>query len=925
MEEKTLYILDGHALVFRAHYAFINRPLMNSKGMNTSAITGFVRSLWDILINHQPSHIAVSFDKSDVTFRNELYPDYKAHRDKTPEDIQIALPIIKEIVEAFNIPIVELDNYEADDVIGTLAKQAAEKNFNVFMVTPDKDFGQLVTDKIKIYRPSRRGNGAEIHGIKEVTESWDIDHVGQVIDMIGLQGDSADNIPGIPGIGPKTASMLLKQYGTIENLLENVDELKGKRKENVIKYAEQGLLSKKLAIIDTNAPIELDLEETKVVEANKAKLAEIFAELEFRTLADSILGASPQKKEGVQQTLFPQTGASGSTSVIDQIAPKDFKNSDKDYQLISTSEEITSLIARLKKSNRIALDTETTSLYPTEAEIVGISFSIQADEGFYIPLPPTKEDCIKILQEFKDVLEDKNIVKVGQNIKYDMVVLMNYGIRLGGTFHDTMLFHYLLQPELRHSLDYLAETYLSYQMISYDELTEKKGRKQKSLREVDPEKMKIYAAEDSDITLQLHDLLEEELKNEKLEELYYSIEEPLIEVLADMEFQGIHVDSNFLNQYSKELNQEVIALEEKIQKLAGCVFNISSPKQVGEVLFDQLKLPYRWRKTKTGQYSTDEAKLSELAVEHEIAKMILEYRGLTKLKSTYVDALPKMINPHTGRIHSSFNQALTSTGRLSSNHPNLQNIPIRTEAGQKVRQAFIPGSKDQILLSADYSQIELRLIAHMSGDEAMLEAFNDGKDIHRATAARVYEVDYNEVTPEQRRNAKTVNFSIIYGAGATNLSRQLNIPRTEATELIEAYFRQYKGLKKYMDKTVDEAREKGYVKTLLGRKRFIRDINSRSRMARSAAERIAINTPVQGTAADMIKLAMSNIFKMINKKGLKSKMILQVHDELMFDVWIPELDDLEKIVKEEMEKALPGLKVPIIVETGTGQNWLEAH
>lgn len=925
MEEKTLYILDGHALVFRAHYAFINRPLMNSKGMNTSAITGFVRSLWDILINHQPSHIAVSFDKSDVTFRNELYPDYKAHRDKTPEDIQIALPIIKEIVKAFNIPIVELDNYEADDVIGTLAKQAEEKDFNVFMVTPDKDFGQLVTDKIKIYRPSRRGNGAEVLGIKEVTETWDIDHVDQVIDMIGLQGDSADNIPGIPGIGPKTASMLLKQYGTIENLLENVEELKGKRKENVIKYAEQGLLSKKLAIIDTNAPIELDLEETKVVEANKEKLAEIFAELEFRTLADSILGATPQKSEGVQQTLFPQTASSGSSAVINQIAPKDFKNSDKDYRMISTDEEITSLTARLKNASRIALDTETTSLYPTEAEIVGISFSILPDEAFYIPLPAKKEECIRILNMFKDVLENENIIKVGQNIKYDMIVLMNYGIRLGGIFHDTMLFHYLLQPELRHSLDYLAETYLSYQMISYDELTEKKGRKQKKLREVDPEKMKNYAAEDSDITLQLHDILVEELKKEKLEELYYSIEEPLIEVLADMEFQGIHVDSDFLNQYSKELNQEVIALEEKIQELAGCVFNISSPKQVGEVLFDQLKLPYRWRKTKTGQYSTDEAKLSELAVEHDIAKMILDYRGLTKLKSTYVDALPKMINPHTGRIHSSFNQALTSTGRLSSNHPNLQNIPIRTEAGQKVRKAFIPGSKDQVLLSADYSQIELRLIAHMSGDEAMLEAFNGGKDIHRATAARVYEVDYDDVTPDQRRNAKTVNFSIIYGAGATNLSRQLNIPRTEATELIEAYFRQYQGLKRYMDKTVDEAREKGYVKTLLGRKRFLRDINSRSRMARSAAERIAVNTPVQGTAADMIKLAMSSIYKRMKKENLKSKMILQVHDELMFDVWTPELEALEKLVKEEMEKALPGLKVPIIVETGTGQNWLEAH
>lgn len=925
MEEKTLYILDGHALVFRAHYAFINRPLMNSKGVNTSAITGFVRSLWDILVNHQPSHIAVSFDKSNVTFRNELYPEYKANRDKTPEDIQIALPIIKEIVEAFNIPIVELDNYEADDVIGTLAKQAEAEGYNVFMVTPDKDFGQLVSDKIKIYRPSRRGNGAEILGIEEVIERWDVDQVDQVIDMIGLQGDSVDNIPGIPGIGPKTASRLLKQYGSVENLLENVHELKGKMKENVIKHREQGLLSKQLAVIDTNAPIVLDLEETKVNEANKKKLAEIFAELEFRTLATTILGAVRDEAESVQQTLFPEAIKAGATPVLDKIAPNEFHNSEKTYHLVSTAEERKDLLDRLKKASRFALDTETTSLYPTEALLVGISFSLEADEAHFILLPEDREECTAILEEFREVLEDENIVKIGQNIKYDVIVLKNYGIGIKGIFHDTMLFHYLLQPELRHSLDYLAQTYLSYQMISYDELTEKKGRKQKKLRDVDPEKLKNYAAEDSDITLQVHDLLQAELEKEGLEKLYYSIEEPVIKVLATMEYHGVRVDSAFLKAYSKELNEEILAIEEKIQALAGCVFNISSPKQVGEILFDQMKIPYRWRKTKTGQYSTDEAKLSELAIEHEIVKMILEYRGLTKLKSTYVDALPRMINPQTGRIHSSFNQALTSTGRLSSNHPNLQNIPIRTEAGRKVRKAFVPRDEHHILLSADYSQIELRLIAHMSGDEAMLEAFNSGKDIHRATAARVYEVPYEEVSAAQRRNAKTVNFSIIYGAGATNLSRQLDIRRTEATELIEAYFRQYSGLKKYMDETVDFARKEGYVKTLLGRKRQLRDINSRNQMARSGAERIAINTPVQGTAADMIKLAMSNIFQKMEKENMQSRMVLQVHDELMFDVYIPELEKLEKLVKEEMEKALPGLKVPIIVETGTGQNWLEAH
>lgn len=925
MEEKTLYILDGHALVFRAHYAFINRPLMNSKGVNTSAITGFVRSLWDILVNHQPSHIAVSFDKSNVTFRNELYPEYKANRDKTPEDIQIALPIIKEIVEAFNIPIVELDNYEADDVIGTLAKQAEAEGFNVFMVTPDKDFGQLVSDKIKIYQPSRRGNGAEILGIEEVIERWDVDQVDQVIDMIGLQGDSVDNIPGIPGIGPKTASRLLKEYGTVENLLENAHELKGKMKENVIKHREQGLLSKQLAVIDTNAPIVLDLEATKVNEANKKKLAEIFAELEFRTLATTILGATHDDAESVQQTLFPEVIKTETTPVLDKIAPNEFHNSEKTYHLISTAEERKNLIDRMKKASRFALDTETTSLYPTEALLVGISFSLEADEAYFILLPEDREECTAILEEFREVLEDENIVKIGQNIKYDVIVLKNYGIGIKGMFHDTMLFHYLLQPELRHSLDYLAQTYLSYQMISYDELTEKKGRNQKKLRDVDPEKLKNYAAEDSDITLQVHDLLQAELEKEGLEKLYYSIEEPVIKVLATMEYHGVRVDSAFLKAYSKELNEEVLAIEEKIQGLAGCVFNISSPKQVGEILFDQMKIPYRWRKTKTGQYSTDEAKLSELAIEHEIVKMILEYRGLTKLKSTYVDALPRMINPHTGRIHSSFNQALTSTGRLSSNHPNLQNIPIRTEAGRKVRKAFVPRDEHHILLSADYSQIELRLIAHMSGDEAMLEAFNSGKDIHRATAARVYEVPYEDVSATQRRNAKTVNFSIIYGAGATNLSRQLDIRRTEATELIEAYFRQYSGLKNYMDETVDFARKEGYVQTLLGRKRQLRDINSRNQMARSGAERIAINTPVQGTAADMIKLAMSNIFQKMEKENMQSRMVLQVHDELMFDVYIPELEKLEKLVKEEMEKALPGLKVPIIVETGTGQNWLEAH
>lgn len=924
MNEKTLFILDGHALVFRAHYAFINRPLINSKGLNTSAITGFTRSLWDILANQQPSHIAVSFDKSNVTFRNELFPDYKANRDKTPEDIRMALPVIKEIVEAFNIPILENEYYEADDIIGTLAKEAEKAGFKVFMVTPDKDFGQLVSENIKIYKPSRKGNGVEILGIPEVLEKWDIQNVDQVKDMIGLQGDSVDNIPGIPGIGPKTAARLLKQYGTVENLLANTDRFKGKLQENLIEFGEQGLLSKKLGIINTAVPLDLALEDTKISEADRNKLAHLFAELEFRTLAKAILGDPPE--QGVQGTLFPESiSVTSSSPVLDKIAPNDYRNTDQSYILIETAEDRAKLIKKLKKADRFAFDTETTSVHPMEADLVGISFSTEPGEACFILLPEDRTACTQLISEFKEVLEDENIIKIGQNIKYDAIVLKNYGIDVGGVYHDTMLFHYLLHPELRHGMDYLAETYLSYQTISYDTLTEKKGKRQKKLRQVELEKLKNYAAEDADITLKLHDILEKELKKEELEDLYYTIEEPVIKVLADMEHNGIRLDKKILKGHSGSLTENILSIEKSIHELSGSVFNIDSPKQVGEILFDGMKIPYRWRKTKTGQYSTDETKLSELALEFEIAGLILEYRGLTKLKSTYVDALPRMVNPKTGRIHSSFNQALTTTGRLSSNHPNLQNIPVRTEEGRKVREAFIPRNEEYILLAADYSQIELRLIAHMSGDEAMLEAFREGKDIHRATAARVYGVPYEKVSPEQRRNAKTVNFSIIYGAGATNLSRQLDMGRKEAGELISAYFAQYAGLKKYIDDTVAFARENGYVKTLLGRRRHLRDINSRNGMARNAAERIAVNTPVQGTAADLIKIAMARIFRKLKKGNYKSKMVLQVHDELLFDVFIPELDELKQLVREEMENVLPDLKVPILVDVGTGRNWLEAH
>lgn len=923
MNQKTLYILDGHAMIFRAHYAFIARPLFNSKGINTSAITGFTRSLWDIIVNHQPSHLAVSFDKSNITFRNEMYPQYKAQRDATPEDIRIAIPYIKEIVKAFNIPIFEIDNYEADDVIGTLAKQAEKQGFKVFMVTPDKDFGQLVTENIKIYKPARQGNGIEILGIPEVLARWDIDNVDQVQDMIGLQGDSIDNIPGIPGIGPKTAAKLLKTYHSIENLLVNTQDLKGKLRENLETYADQGLLSKRLAIINTEVPITFDPEETEMNQANKKRLTELFAELEFRTLAQSILGN--QSQAGVQQALFPVENSSSSQAVIDKIAPNQFKNTDQQYLLVEDAAARASLIEELKSSPAFCFDTETTSIQAVEAELVGMSFSTENGKAYFILLPKGRQETLTILEEFRDVFEDPGIIKIAQNIKYDVIVLKNYGIRVNGIYHDTMLFHYLLNPELRHNMDYMAETYLSYKTISYDELTEKKGQHQKKLRDVNVEKLKNYAAEDADITLRLHEYLYEKLKKEKLDPLYFDVEEPVIKVLAEMEFTGIRLNSDFLIQYGKELTEQILELQSTIHTMAGAVFNIDSPKQVGEILFDVMKIPYRWGKTKTGQYSTNEVKLGELEKDHEIVSMILEYRGLMKLKSTYVDALPRMVNPRTGRIHSSFNQALAATGRLSSNNPNLQNIPIKTEAGRKVREAFIPADENHVLLGADYSQIELRLIAHMSGDEAMLEAFNNDQDIHRATAARVFDMPYDAVTSDQRRQAKTVNFSIIYGAGATNLSQQLDIPRKEASELISAYFNQYKGLKKYMDETVEFARKNGYVETLLGRKRGLRDINSRNRLAQAGAERIAINTPIQGSAADMIKLAMIHIHHKLQEKNLQSKLILQVHDELMFDVPKEEVEEMKILVQEEMVNALPGLKVPILVEVGTGNTWLEAH
>jgi len=935
MEDKRLFLLDGHALVYRAHFAFITRPLINSKGVNTSAVTGFVRTLWDLMVNQKPTHIAVAFDPKGGTFRHEYYPQYKANRDAQPEDITIAMKYIPAIVEAFNIPVVMVPNYEADDVIGTLAKQAEKEGYTVYMVTPDKDYAQLVSPNIYMYKPGRQGSDVDILGEKEILEAWDISRVDQVIDVLGLMGDSVDNIPGIPGIGPKTAVALLKEYGTVENLIANADQLKGKQKENVIQFADQGLMSKRLATIDINSPIQFDAEKFTLDPINKEKIKEIFLELEFRTLAQQILGydivSGNKNQAGVQQSLFGDVAVNQQNQEKTEdneeylIAKKNIENTPHNYILSDTDEKINTLVKLLQSHKIISFDTETTGIDAHQAELVGLSFSVIPGEAYYVPISSDQEKAKMTVQQFKEILEDTTITKVGQNIKYDMTMMKWYGVELAGPLYDTMITHYLCEPDLRHKLDYLTESYLDYKMVPIEDLIGKGGKNQLSMRDVDVEKVKEYASEDADLTLQLMPVMKKMMAENELNELYHKIEEPLIRVLCDLEYEGIRIDAGFLNDYSKELEKLIINKEQEIYRNAGVHFNISSPKQVGEVLFDRLKVPYRWKKTASGQYSTDFDKLTELAGEHIVIDTILEYRKFSKLKSTYVDALPTMINPRTGRVHSNFNQARAATGRLSSENPNLQNIPIKDEAGREIRKAFIPRTDDYVLLAADYSQIELRIIAEISNDKSMLDAFIAGNDFHKATASKVYGVPYDEVTSEQRRNAKTVNFSITYGAGATNLMRQLNISRKEAQELIQSYFREFSGLKNYMDETVKSARELGYVKTLLGRRRNLRDINSRNSLTASNAERIAINTPIQGTAADMIKIAMINIHQVFRENNLKSKMVLQVHDELVFDVYKPELNQVKVIIEDKMKNAIPTLNVPIIVEMGVGNNWLEAH
>jgi DNA polymerase-1 len=956
---KKLFLLDGHALIYRAHFAFITRPLINSKGWNVSAIQGFMRTMWDMMQNEKPTHIAVVFDPKGGTFRHEKFEAYKANREAQPEDITFGIPWVHRIVQAMNVPVVVVPNYEADDVIGTLAKQAEKEGFTTFMVTPDKDFGQLVSKNIFLYKPGRAGNEVEIWGEKEVCERWGIKRVDQVIDMLGLMGDAVDNIPGLPGIGEKTAAKLLEEYDNIENLLANADKLKGKQQEIVKTHHEKATLSKWLATIETNAPIQFDDKKFEIEPFNREELLAAFKELEFKSLAETILKSPlagkaddnldvaktaaptpPANKKttssnAMQGSLFGEAEMADQSIAAPSLTPErpstrgthNIHNTQHVYHLADTPEKRAELIDILSRAKAISYDSETTALEAPAADLVGFSFAVKTYEAWYVPIPPDRQEAQKIVEEFRPIFESETIEKIGQNLKYDAIVLKNYDCELRGPYWDTMLAHYLLEPDLRHNMNYMAETLLNYAPVKIEELIGAKGAKQGTMRDVPIEIIKDYAAEDADVTLRLRDVLKPKLEEggPVLLKLFQNVEAPIVKVLTDIEHAGVRIDPVFLKEYSGELAVQIVALEEKILSQAGFQFNIASPKQVGEVLFDQLKLPYPGKKMKSGQYSTDEEILSELAINNPICADILSHRGLMKLKSTYVDALPALINPRTGRVHSSFNQALVASGRLSSQNPNLQNIPVRTAEGRKVREAFVPRDKDHVLLSADYSQIELRLIAEISGDEAMLDAFQKGLDIHTATAARVYGVPLDQVSSEQRRAAKTVNFSIIYGAGASNLSQQLGIKRTEAKELIDNYFREYAGLRGYMTSIVETARKQGYVETMLGRRRYLRDINSGNGMMRSMSERVAINTPIQGSAADLIKVAMINIREAMRAGKFKSQMILQVHDELVFDVYKSELEALKAIVFDKMTTALPNLKVPILVEMGVGNNWLEAH
>lgn len=922
---KKLYLFDAMALIYRAYFAMMNNPLINSKGLNVSAISGFTNTLHEILTKYGPSHAAVVFDAPGPTDREGEHDFYKANRQAAPEDLTASIPYIKQIVKAFNIPMLEVPGYEADDLIGTLAKQAASQGFDVYMVTPDKDFAQLVDKHIFIHKPPYKGNGHEILDVAKIKEKWEVNDPLQVIDILGMWGDSSDNIPGIPGVGEKTAKKFIKEFGSMEGLYANTDKLKGKIKENVENNRELAMISRKLATILLDAPVEFDVKDFEMEEPDKEELAKIFADLEFRTQGKRILGDQYDYAEtagaGGQMTLFAdETEEEKPRSDIG----KNIGNTDHHYETVTGSAALEKLAARLMKVARLSFDSETTGLDPTNCDLVGLSFSVEPHKAWYVPVPEDRDEALAVLEHFRPVFGKTGLVKIGQNIKYDMLVLKSYGVEVCGPVFDTMVAHYLLDADGRHNMDILAETYLGYTPVPIESLIGKRGSEQGNMRDVPLEEISEYAAEDADITLQLADVLEKEIDKGGYRKLYDGIEGPLIPVLTDMENDGVAIDSDFLAEYSSELEGDITRLQRSIYDQAGTEFNLDSPKQLGEILFERMGIDYKGKKTKTGQYSTNEETLLKLESENPIVNDILDYRELTKLKSTYVDALPRLVNPRTGMIHTTFNQTIAATGRLSSVNPNLQNIPIRTDKGREIRKAFIPRKRGNILLSADYSQVELRIVASISNDEKMIAAFRGGADIHAATAANVFGVDLSAVDATMRRKAKVVNFGIIYGISAFGLSQRLDIPRKEAADLIDNYFEQYSGIRKYMDDAVEYARENGYVETLMGRRRYLRDINSRNYTVRSFAERNAINTPIQGTAADIIKLAMINVHRALEKHKFKARMILQVHDELLFDAPESESEALSDLVRKEMSGALK-LKVPLDVEIGTGKNWLEAH
>jgi len=934
---KKLFLLDGMALIYRAHFALSKSPRFTSGGMNTSAVMGFTNTLLDVLKKEKPTHMAVVFDTEAPTERHTDYEHYKAHREAMPEDLSKALPYVVKLILGFNIPVITSDGYEADDIIGTLAKKAEQKGYQVYCMTPDKDFAQLVSDNIRIYKPARMGNEMEILGVKEVLEKWEIERVEQVIDILGLWGDAVDNIPGIPGIGEKTAKALIKQYGSMENIIAHSHELKGKQRENVEQFAEQGLMSKKLATILLDVPVELDEAGLEICAPSKELLEPLFAELEFRTLGRRVFGddftITEFKSAGTQTDLFGSPVEERRTTMTvdvedireDFVTPsKNIDNVPHEYHLADTAEKRAELIAILEKQESFCFDTETTGTDANYCELVGLSFSIKPGEAWYVPVPEDQEAVKAIVNEFKPVLENENIGKIGQNIKFDILMLKWYNVQVKGKLFDTMMAHYIIDPDTRHGMDILSENYLGYKPVSITSLIGPKGKNQGSMRDVDIEKIKEYAAEDADITLQLKSVFEPKLKEVESEKLIHEIEHPLIYVLADIEFEGVKIDHFTLGEFSKELETDISKLEKTVYEKAGVRFNIASPKQLGEVLFEKLMLDPKAKKTKTGQYQTGEDVLLSLAAKSDIVRDILDFRQLQKLKSTYVDALPTMVNSKTGRVHTSYNQAVAATGRLSSVNPNLQNIPIRTERGREVRKAFIPRNAGHSIVSADYSQIELRIIAEISKDPNMMQAFVDNLDIHTATAANVYGVGLDQVTSEQRRNAKAVNFGIIYGQSAFGLSQSLGIPRKEAADIIEQYFAQFPGIKQYMSDTMNFARENGYVCTLMGRRRYLRDINSANATVRGFAERNAINAPIQGSAADMIKIAMINIHREFKAQKLDARMTMQVHDELVFDVPHDEIEIVKPIIMHHMKNAIK-TTVPIMVEIGTGLNWLEAH